>query len=62
MLACQGGGFVAVVLFIGLAAQQQGQQVFGATVLTQVVNLLLVVHIHKGLHSGDGAVDGAAAK
>jgi hypothetical protein len=62
MVARQGGGFVAVVLFVGLAALQQRQQTFGAAVLSQVVDLLLVMHIHKGLDGCDGAVYRALAE
>jgi hypothetical protein len=54
--ASQGGGFIAVVLFISLTAQEQWQQAFGAAVLSQVVDLLLVMHIDKGLDGSDGAV------
>jgi hypothetical protein len=60
--ASQGSGLVAVVLFIGLTVQEQWQQAFGAAVLLQVVNLLLVMHVHKGLDGGDGAVDGATSE
>jgi hypothetical protein len=57
-MAGQCSGFVAVVLLVGLAAQQQGQQAIWPAKLLDVLNLLLVVVVHKGLDGGDGAVHG----
>lgn len=59
---CQGGGFVAVALFIRLAAQQQSQQAFGAAAHLQVLNLLWVMHVHKGLDGGAGPIHRTATE
>ena len=45
-----------MVALVGLALHQQGQQAFGARMLLQVVNLLLVVLVHKGLYCSNGGV------
>ena len=47
MAASQGSGFIPVMLFICLAANQQRQQAFRATLRTKVINLLLVMVIDK---------------
>ena len=46
------------MLFICLASEQQRQQAFGATVRMDVVNLLLVMVIDKGLDRRNRGVNG----
>ncbi len=60
MAACQGRRFIPVMLLIGLAANQQRQQTFRAAVHMDVINLLLVMVIDKGLDRCNRGVNSRA--
>lgn len=55
------GRLVAVVAFVCLAALQQTQQIVWATVVLQVIDLLLIVSIDEGFDRGYGGIHGALA-
>lgn len=60
MAACQGRRFIPVMLLIGLATNQQRQQAFRAAVHMDVINLLLVMVIDKGLDRCNRGVNSRA--
>ncbi len=59
MAASQGSRFIPVMLFICLAANQQRQQAFRATLLMKVINLLLVMVIDKRFYRCNRGVNSA---
>lgn len=60
MAACQGRRLIPVMLLICLAANQQRQQAFRAAVHMDVINLLLVMVIDKGLDRCNRGVNSRA--
>jgi hypothetical protein len=50
-----------VVLLVGLAAHQQGQQTWRPCRLLQVIDLLLVMVVNEGLDGGNRAIHGPSA-